>query len=200
MKKLVLIFAALALSGLFSACDQSGSKRPAAEAKFNPADFEKMAEFTFTVPADYSSSFLESFRAEFNGKIGGFDYFLSEVNGQVFRPSEPLKPGEIKTAYIYRLKNSPGIEESLAFIASQNGQAPNAQGLALVWKEANKDREKYFPRGSWILGLDKPKNIAGIPGNYSLARIGASTPNHWEFSIAQADGGFPAEYRLLFFR
>jgi hypothetical protein len=88
-------------------------------------------------------------------------------------------------------------EEYLNFIASQNGQLPNVQGLAMVWQQA---KEK-LPKGLWVLGFDQKENLfRDSDGNHRLPGLNQDSDGDWNFNLGYFESDWDSGRCLLFFR
>ena len=145
--------------------------------------FKKIAEFTVSVPADFTQdTFFDTLfalaGAESLSEYFARQYVLSptgELSVNVLA-SEPLLPGETKIALIYLLRESLSSQECLRFIADQNGQAPNIQGVFLI---QDKLRE-VVPYNCWVIGLDDPNYLVkDSQAEPRVFRLALDKQNYW---------------------
>jgi hypothetical protein len=166
-----------------------------AEIKTNAAKagFEKLTEFEITIPENFD---FDAFRHE-NEK--GFYYFEPALIGKNFKSDIVSEAGKKKIVEIYRLKGNKTSEECLDFIASQNGQLPNAQGLAIVWQQA---KEK-LPQGKgiWIFGFDQKANLfLDSVGRHRVPSLARGSDGGWHFRLGSFGVDWNSGHCLLFFR
>jgi len=157
----------------------------------NDSRFEKLVEFEIEISNSLS---LDKFQSENEKKFYGFN---SDIKDQNFKPSQPLASGVRKKVFVYQAKGSMSSEDYLNFIASQNGQLPNAHGLAIVWQQA---KEK-LPQGIWILGLDQKANLfRDSDGCRRVPRLGQDSDGGWLFYLSGFESDWHSDRCVLFFR
>ncbi len=110
--------------------------------------FIGVAQFLFTVPNNFS---LEVFRKRHANDIH-IDKIVIDEN---FYPSTLLRAGEPKIAVIVQLTQGSILNRCRAFVKSQGGQLPNAQGVAMAWEKNMNE----FPKGRWVYALDREENL-----------------------------------------
>jgi hypothetical protein len=153
--------------------------------------FEKLAEFDIEIFGILS---LDKFQSKNKKKFYGFN---SDIKDQNFKPNQPLTLGTRKKVFVYQAKESMASEDYLNFIASQNGQLPNAQGLAMVWQQA-KDK---LPKGLWILGFDQKANLfLGSGGRHRVPSLYRHSDGSWHFHLGYFEDVWDSGDCLLFFR
>jgi hypothetical protein len=108
--------------------------------------FEKIAQFKFIIPNDYS---LRSFREKYKNVFQKFDSNLTDAN---FRLSQPLQYGQTKMVTIYRIIQKTTGRDSLTFAKQRGKQLPNV-ALAAIWEQ----NPEAFGRRLWFVGLDEEK-------------------------------------------
>ncbi len=155
------------------------------------SSFEKLAEFQLIVPEKF---LIKTFRKKHKK---GFSYFDPNLIDKNFNPSQPLLPGVTKTALIYRLKKRKTSDECLAFISSQNGQLPNAQGLAIAWEQ----EKANFPKGFWVIGFDQKENLwEDSDGNHRVPNLYQNSDGDAEFNLGFFGIVWDGDCCVLFFR
>lgn len=153
--------------------------------------FEKLAEFEIEISEILS---LDKFQSENKKKFCGFN---SDIKDQNFKPSQPLVLGDRKKVFIYQAKESMTSEDYLNFIASQNGQLPNAHGLAIVWQQA---KEK-LPQGVCIIGFDEKENLfRDSDGYHGVPYLHQDSDSDWDFNLGGFESGWYSDRCVLFFR
>jgi hypothetical protein len=154
-------------------------------------DFDKLKEFEITISGNFD---FDAFRFE-NEKL--FYYFEPALVGKNFKSNVPLEVVKKKIVEIYQLKRKKTREECLNFIVSQNGQLPNAHGLAIVWQQA---KEK-LPQGIWIVGFDQKENIfRDSDGHHRVPLLIQNSDGDWDFFLGRFEDDWHSGDCVLFFR
>jgi hypothetical protein len=155
------------------------------------ADFEKLMEFEITIPENFD---FDAFRFE-NKK--GFWYSEPALIGKNFKSNISSEVGKKKIVEIYQPKRKKTSEDCLNFIAGQNGQLPNVQGLAMVWQQA---KEK-LPQEIWIIGFDQKENLfRDSGGRYRMPNLYQFSDGDWYFHLGYFERDCSADHCVLFFR
>ncbi len=157
----------------------------------NDSRFEKLAEFEIEISDGLS---LDKFQDENKKKFCSFNSNIRDCN---FKPSCPLTLGDRKKVFVYQVKVPMASEDYLNFIASQNGQLPNAQGLAVVWQQA-KDK---LPKELWILGFDQKENFfRDSDGSRRVPNLHRYSDGDWDFNLDFFEVVWSSGCCVLFFR
>lgn len=112
------------------------------------ARFEKITQFKFIIPEDYS---LSSFRKKYQNAFQIFDNNLTDEN---FKLSQPLTAGQTKIVTMYRLVQKTTGRDSLTFAKQRGKQLPNVV-ISAIWEQ----NPEAFSRKLWFVGLDEEESL-----------------------------------------
>ncbi len=111
--------------------------------------FIGVAQFQFTIPDNLS---LEAFRGRHEQDNIHVDPMVLDEN---FYPSTILRKSASRVAVIVRLTRDSTLDRCRAFVKSQGGQLPNAQGGVMALEKGI----EHFPLECWVFALDRAENL-----------------------------------------